>query len=268
MKRLSNSTVDLQKIEVTLDDGAKSPGLICRAKFETIEKSSVRQYPDPRPAIVFFHGLSSRKESYESYLIPLAHLGYVAVAFDQRGHGDAGGNPLDWHLLYNDIESVINFVCSLEDVKEGALCCVGKSMGANSVLTKCYEDQRVAMVVGISALHSIESMVNAKFRFFSAGWYVRRLMAGVDDESAIKLTPHYYLKNDPEYNKNRVYLIHGKQDSIFPPSLTFEKNKKQAAIPENQAVLLENCGHSFEGQELIILALLLRWIQNNSTMKF
>ncbi|MFX0146288.1 MAG: alpha/beta hydrolase family protein [Candidatus Hodarchaeota archaeon] len=263
---VSRSTVDAQKVEIKFDDGVKSAGVFYRSVSETIITPNGRRYNKPRPTIIFFHGFWRRKEANELNLITLAHMGYVAVAFDQRGHGEASGNRAEWYKLYTDVDNILDLVCSFEDVKKGSLCCIGKSMGGTSVLTKCYQDERVAMVIGISALHSAEILVGAKFPFLSSGWFVRRVISKVVDERALKLCAHYYLKNDPELNKNRVFLIHGELDNIFPPSLTFELNKIQSGIPDDHAILLQNCGHSMKGQESLIFGIILKWILENKSM--
>ncbi|MFW9770548.1 MAG: alpha/beta hydrolase family protein [Promethearchaeota archaeon] len=266
-ENISKSTVDIQKVEIKFEDGVKSAGIFYRSVSETTLTSKGCRYPEPRPTIIFFHGFWRNKEVNEINLIALAHMGYVTIAFDQRGHGEAGGNKSEWYKLYTDVDIIINLVCSFEDVRKGSLCCIGKSMGGTSVLTKCYQDERVAMVIGISALHDVEILVGGKFPFLSSGWFVRRVMSKVKDEKALKLCAHYYLKNDPEFNKDRVYLIHGEDDNIFPPSLTFQLNKIQSGIPDEHAILLRNCGHSMEGQESLIFGIILKWILENKSMK-
>ncbi|MFX1499624.1 MAG: alpha/beta hydrolase [Promethearchaeota archaeon] len=260
--------VNIEKVEIVFNDGVKSFAIFYRSISDTVLTSNGRRYPEPRPTIVFFHGFWGKKEKNEIYLITLAHMGYVTIAFDQRGHGEAGGKKSDWFKLYDDANYILDLISSFEDVKKRALCCIGKSMGGTSVLTKCYVDSRVAMVIGISALHSIELLLQAKFSLFSSGWFVRRIITKVEDEKALKTTAHYFLKKDAEFNKNRVYLIHGEKDNIFPFPITFELNKNQAQIPENHAILLKNCGHSLGGQEFIILGILIKWILENKAMRF
>ncbi len=266
-ENISKSTVDIQKVEIAFNDGVKSAGNFYRSLSDTISTSNGRRYPEPRPVIIFFHGFWKKKEINQINLITLAHMGFITAAFDQRGHGEAGGKKTDWYKLYNDVDKILDSVCSFEDVRKGSLCCIGKSMGGTSVLTKCYQDERVAMVIGISALYDVELLREAKFRFLSAGWFIRRIMSKVKDKRALKICAHYFLKNDPEFNKNRVFLIHGKNDKIFPPSLTFKLNKEQAGIPEDHAFLLRNSGHSFEGQESLIFGVILKWIIENKVMK-
>jgi pimeloyl-ACP methyl ester carboxylesterase len=264
---ISRNLVDIQKVEIIFEDGVKSAANFYRSMSETIITPHGRRYPEPRPTIVFFHGFWAKKEINEPHLIPLAHMGYVAVAFDQRGHGEAGGKKVDWYNMFNDVVKILDVICSFEDVKSGSLCCIGKSMGGTSVLTKGYQDERVAMVVGISALHKVDLLLNSKFRFLSAGWFVRNQIAKVKDKRALKIAAHYYLKENPEYNKNRVFLIHAREDKIFPPSLTFKLNKEQAGIPDSHAILLNNCGHNLEGQESLVYGMIQKWILENEAMK-
>jgi predicted esterase len=93
-------------------------------------------------------------------------------------------------------------------------------------------------------------------------------MSKVIDEKALQITAHFFLKSDREYNKNRVYLIHGKKDSVFPYSISFELNKNQAKIPEKHAILLDNAGHSMKNQKLLVFSIILKWILDNERMNF
>lgn len=268
---ISTSTVNITEVYITLNDGVQTTGKLYRSQINTEETSNGHRYPEPRQAIIFFHGFYANKEINEKFLIPLAHMGYVAVAFDQRGHGSAGGKKADWYSLYNDVDAILDKVCSFKDVKEESLVCIGISMGGTSVLTKCYQDERVSMVIGISTLHDVDTYLQAKAPIFSRRWFIKRLMAkakgGDINKKSLKFTAHHFLKRDPEFNKNRVYLIHGEDDKLFPPSLTFQLNKEQAQIPDNHAILLENCHHNIKGQESLVLSIILRWIHENKIKK-
>lgn len=267
LRNISRNTVDIEKVEIYFEDGVKSVGNFYRSISQSKGTPNGRRYLEPRPTIVFFHGFWNKKEVNENHLIPLAHMGYVTVAFDQRGHGEATGKKADWFKMFNDVTAVLNIICTFEDVKEGSLCCIGKSMGGTSVLTKCYADRRVAMVIAMSALHDPYLLIEAKFRFLSAGWFVRHEISKVKNKQALKICARNFLKSDSDFNTNRVFLIHAEQDKIFPPSITFKLNKAQARIPESQAILLDNCGHSLDGQEPLVFGTILKWILENETMK-
>lgn len=254
-------------MEITFEDRVKSVGNFYRSISQSKETTNGRRYPEPRPTVVFFHGFWNKKEVNENYLIPLAHMGYVTVAFDQRGHGEAAGKKADWFKMFNDVKVILDKICSFKDVREGSLCCVGKSMGGTSVLTRCYEDRRVSMVVAMSALHDPNLLIEAKFRFLSAGWFVKHEISKIKNKQALKICARNFLKKDADFNKNRVFLIHAKQDKIFPPSITFKLNKAQSRISESHAILLDNCGHSLDGQEALVSGIILKWILENEAMK-
>ncbi len=267
IKNLSRNTVTAERVEIEFEDGVKSVGVFYRSISQTIATSEGRRYPEPRPAVVFFHGFMNKKESSEKFHIPLAHVGYVTFSFDQRGHGEAGKGLNDRFQLFDDARVVVDTVCAASDVRMGAICCIGTSLGGTTVLTKCYEDKRVAMVVGMSVFHSIAAFGEVKFHPFSIGKFFRWIMVRTRrKDKTPEVSPSLYLKSDPEYNKNRVYLIHGQKDVYFPPNISFELNKQLASIPEEHALLLNNAGHGLDDQELLILATFLKWIGENETM--
>ncbi|MBD3230569.1 MAG: prolyl oligopeptidase family serine peptidase [Candidatus Lokiarchaeota archaeon] len=266
---ITSNLIDMEKAEIVFDDGVKTIGNFYRAASETIENSDGKKiYPNPRPMIIYFHGFQTHKEECEKYLIPLANMGYICFSFDQRGHGEAGGKKNEYFKNILDSIAVLDAVCSYEDVRKNSICCIGSSVGGVSVLTKCYADERVAMVVGISTLHRIRTILETKYRFLSIGWVLKRSFKTlIDEEEELKLAPYYYLKQDREYNKNRVFLIHAKNELIFPPEITFELNKKHARIPDDQALLLDRGRHSFGDMEVIILSAIVKWLNKNKKMK-
>ena len=108
-------------MEITFEDRVKSVGNFYRSISQSKETTNGRRYPEPRPTVVFFHGFWNKKEVNENYLIPLAHMGYVTVAFDQRGHGEAAGKKADWFKMFNDVKVILDKICSFKDVREGSL---------------------------------------------------------------------------------------------------------------------------------------------------
>jgi len=266
-KNLSRNIVTSERVEIVFEDGVKSVGVFFRSTSQTINTPEGRRYSEPRPAVVFFHGFMNKKESSEKFHIPLAHVGYVTFSFDQRGHGEAGKGMNDRDQLFKDARVVLDTVCAASDVKEGAVCCIGTSLGATTVLTKCYEDKRVTMVVGMSAFHSVAAFGEVKFNPFSVGKFFRWIMVKTSKrDNNPEISPYFYLKSDPDLNKNRVYLVHGQNDVYFPPEITFELNKQQACIPENHTLLLDNAGHGLDDQELLILATFLKWMGEHEVM--
>lgn len=266
-KKISRNTVIIERIEFKFEDGVRTVGLFYRSASQTIRTPEGYRYPDPRPAVVFFHGFMNKKESSEKYLIPLAHMGYIGFAFDQRGHGEAGKGTNDRLQLFEDARVVVETVYHATDLRNGAVCCIGTSLGGTTVLTKCYKDERVAMVVGMSTFHSVAAFGDVKFNPFSVGKFFRWIMVKTSrTDKNPEVSPHFYLKTDPKFNKNRVFLIHGQKDVYFPPEITFELNKKQAGIPDSHTLLLDKAGHGLDNHELLVLATLIKWLNEHEKM--
>jgi pimeloyl-ACP methyl ester carboxylesterase len=68
-----------------------------------------RGEPD-RPGIVFAHGFGQTRRAWASSAAMLAELGYFAVTFDARGHGDSGwrtDKPYDWEQMRDDLLAIV-----------------------------------------------------------------------------------------------------------------------------------------------------------------
>jgi uncharacterized protein len=52
----------------------------------------------PRGGVVILHGAGSRKENHHDFARAAVAMGFAAIAFDQRGHGDSDG-PMDARAL-------------------------------------------------------------------------------------------------------------------------------------------------------------------------
>ena len=68
-----------------------------------------RGEPD-RPGIVFAHGFGQTRRAWAGSAAMLAELGYFAVTFDARGHGDSGWReekPYDWEQMRDDLFAVV-----------------------------------------------------------------------------------------------------------------------------------------------------------------
>jgi esterase/lipase len=261
---------DVEKVEIIVDDdnGVKLAGKVYRHVLETIDTPMGKRYPEKRPLVIFFHGFYGKKEESEIYIIPLARLGYIGFTFDARGHGESGGSKNDYNEILKDSKRVLDLVSSISDVKENSICCIGISMGATSVLTECYIDDRVATVVGISAMHNVDAILELKFRPLTIGWFLKRSFKRMRDrEKENKSAPFYYLKDDPKLNEDRLFMVHAENDMLFPPKATFKLNKEQANIPDDQTLLLERGGHGLEGRETLLLASFIKWMHKNKSMR-
>jgi pimeloyl-ACP methyl ester carboxylesterase len=120
------------------------------------------------PAIIFIHeGMSSKSEwVYNEFFNKIVDQGYVAFAYDIRGHGDSGGVfdmtalTSDPNQMPLDLDAAINYVKNIDGINISRIGIIGGSLGAclATGATKKYEEVKVAV-----ALTAVKYIVNNLF---------------------------------------------------------------------------------------------------------
>jgi pimeloyl-ACP methyl ester carboxylesterase len=77
--------------------------------------------------VVILHGAGSCKESHYDYARAVLPVGFAAIAFDQRGHGESDG-PLDGRAL-DDVRSMASLLRARSGADEMPIALRGSSMG-------------------------------------------------------------------------------------------------------------------------------------------
>ena len=92
-------------------------------------------------AIVFFHGLGGKRQDLDRIAHSVAgNLGYVALAFDARGHGQSGGLvSIDGPTEMADTRSVYNWLAAQPNVNPQRIGAWGVSLGGGAVLRSLVE---------------------------------------------------------------------------------------------------------------------------------
>jgi len=83
---------------------------------------------EARGGVVILHGAGSCKESHYDFARALIAIGFAAVAFDQRGHGESGG-VLDGRML-DDIAAMTALLRESVGDRSAPVALRGSSMGA------------------------------------------------------------------------------------------------------------------------------------------
>ncbi len=109
------------------------------------------------PAVVFTHGLLSRREEFGSYPEQLAARGFVSLAIDLRGHGLSEGQRgfVSEARGVLDIRRALDFLSALPSADATRLALVGHSLGAAFSVCAAAEDARVKALVAIAPPASI-----------------------------------------------------------------------------------------------------------------
>jgi alpha-beta hydrolase superfamily lysophospholipase len=102
---------------------------------------------EPAPAVIVFHGAGSQKENHADFArAALAH-GFVALTFDNRGHGETEGAMGPGVIA--DLQRLARFVADRPEVDERRVAVRGSSMGGLLAIHTAAASGAVAAVVAI-----------------------------------------------------------------------------------------------------------------------
>lgn len=83
--------------------------------------------PPPWPAMVILHGAGSAKENHADFGRVCAGHGWLALAYDQRGHGESA-DAMDPGAL-DDVRTMATMLAERTGADPGRVCVRGSSMG-------------------------------------------------------------------------------------------------------------------------------------------
>lgn len=103
--------------------------------------------PPPWPGIVILHGAGSRKENHGDFGRAAADGGWAALAYDQRGHGDATDEMGPGAL--GDVGVMARLLASRDGVEDGRVGVRGSSMGGYMAIQAAATSESLAGVIAI-----------------------------------------------------------------------------------------------------------------------
>lgn len=235
----------------------------CRRDSFQIRGREYHQVEGKLIPIILSHGFTSNMSKTEAYAKFLAALGYRTFIFDFVGGGYAstsdGSIEKDMTPLteVKDLESVINYVLSRDDVEKDKLILMGCSLGGLvSALTASQEKERVNKLLLIYPAFCVEDHAkNGEIQFirFDPEHITDTLSAngltvsGNFAKDAISLDTYNAIKGF----KGPVYIIHGSEDQIVPVRYAdkavdvYQKNGNDVEID-----YIEGAPHGFTGKYL------------------
>lgn len=88
-------------------------------------------YKGKRPALLVIHGWTSAMNRYPSRVENIVNMGYIAVLFDMRGHGETGGelDLLSVRDHLDDCLAAYDFMVNLDNVDTNDIAVFGSSYG-------------------------------------------------------------------------------------------------------------------------------------------
>jgi uncharacterized protein len=101
----------------------------------------------PLPGMLILHGAGSRKENHADFARMCAAGGWAALAYDQRGHGEATDEMGPGAL--GDVGRMARFLGEIEGVDPARICARGSSMGGFMAIHAAATSDAVGAVIAI-----------------------------------------------------------------------------------------------------------------------
>ncbi len=216
------------------------------------------------PVIVFAPGMVGSVEVGPWIMLPLVKVGYAVLTYKPRGHGKSEGNRSDTIHIVQDIKKVIDYIATKPELDINRCGVIGHSLGGVSALTHAYNDPRVKSVIAIAAPHDLKLFCEEKKTFSQKLKLFGFKLIGFKTKWTLEenrlVSPKHFLQETQE-NKNRVFLIHAKDDFVNYQT-QFLANAMAAELPKENTLLFQKGGHELRGQETVATAQIIRWFED------
>jgi fermentation-respiration switch protein FrsA (DUF1100 family) len=203
----------------------------------------------PWPGIVVLHGAGSRKENHADFGRLASGMGWAAVIYDQRGHGDSEGRMSPAALA--DAGRMARFLAGTDGVDGGRICVRGSSMG------------------GFVAIHAAatESVIRGAIAICPAAesGLIRELRRGnlqmrADAEALVAWLEEHDLRDAVALmGPKPLILMHARGDDVIPAQWS-EKLYERAADPR-KLVVVPGGHHRTVQHDAELQAMAVRWLE-------
>jgi fermentation-respiration switch protein FrsA (DUF1100 family) len=214
---------------------------------------------EPAPAVVVLHGAGSRKENHVDFARAAVSHGFVALTFDNRGHGETEGDL--GPTVIADISRLVRFLADRPEVDERRIALRGSSMGGLLAIHVAAVTSRVAAVVAICA--ASERMLLEDIRRVARGEPpppnsalasmridAPALAAWLEEQDVREAVG--LLAGKP------LMLVHARDDEVIP--YKFSDELYERAADPRRLLLLEGGNHRSAQHDAEVQGETLRWL--------
>jgi fermentation-respiration switch protein FrsA (DUF1100 family) len=212
-----------------------------------------------RPAVVVFHGAGSCKENHADFARVATGQGFVALTFDNRGHGETEGELGPRTVA--EIGRLLHFLSERPEVDEEQIALRGSSMGGLMAIHVGAVSPRAAAVIAVCAasermlLEDVRQVAEGKppppdSALSSMRIDARGLVAWLEEQDvrqAVEL-----LGSKP------LMLIHARDDEVIP--YQFSDELYEHAADPKRLLLLAGGDHRSAQHDTEVQGESLRWI--------
>ncbi len=271
-KWIDTSVVDIENVEIpSALDGKMLKGVVIRKKNSDRSAKHI--------GVLCHHGYTGFKEKFYRFAIPLAMNDCVVLCPDARGHGESTEKPFnmnDFKGIMTDVPKEIDFLEKLEGVDKNRLMMVGHSMGAIMSCSAGYRDARIKKIVEISGTYDMLEMLNRNKTIIAS--FIKKMVTGylkkdkefiesgltIEDWNKKISAKYVFEEKSPIPNKDRVYLVHCKNDDLVLFDQA-EKIKEALKLPDENVLFMEQppkkfimAAHNLTGQTPLISDFIVR----------
>ncbi len=213
----------------------------------------------PWPAVMVMHGAGSRKENHADFARAAVNHGFVALTFDNRGHGETDGD-LD-PTVVDDLRLLAEWLAARPEVDERRVAARGSSMGGLMAIHAGAASRRVAAVVAICP--AAEWMLAADVRRIAEGKPAAAGSALAEMRIDAPSLAGWLETSDvgeavQRMGSKPLLLIHARGDEVVP--YTHSEQLFELASEPKRLVLLEGGDHRSAQHDAELQGESLRWL--------
>jgi fermentation-respiration switch protein FrsA (DUF1100 family) len=213
----------------------------------------------PRPAVVVLHGAGSRKENHADFARVAAGQGFVALTFDNRGHGETEGDL--GPRTVGDIGRLVRFLAERPEVDERQVALRGSSMGGLFAIHVAAVTPQAAGVVAICPasermlLEDVRKVANGEppppdSALTSMRIDARGLAAWLEEQDVREAVELLGAKP--------LMLVHARDDEVIP--YRFSDELYERAADPKRLLLLAGGNHRSAQHDTEVQGESLRWM--------
>jgi uncharacterized protein len=208
--------------------------------------------PPPWRAMVVLHGAGSRKENHGDFGRACASSGWAALAYDQRGHGEADDGMSPEALA--DVGRMARFLAAVEGVDKARVCVRGSSMGGFMAIQAAATSDAIVAAIAICP---------AGAQHLTRGLQAGELRMRIDPAGASALAAwlaEHDLRQAVELmGPKPLLLIHARGDDQIPADWS-EELYARAAEPR-KLIVLPGGHHRSAQHDAELHGIALRWME-------
>ncbi len=210
--------------------------------------------PPPWPGMVIVHGAGSQKANHGDFGRVCAAAGWAALAYDQRGHGEASDEMSPRAVA--DLALMARFLGAQDGVDPERICVRGSSLGGFICIHGAAGSDAIAGVIAICPAGEQQLL-----RGLRAGTLEMRAGAEARADLEDWLSEHDLREAVELIGARPLLLIHARGDERIPSEWS-EELFEHAAEPR-KLILLPGGHHRSAQHDAELQGIALRWLGRN-----